>query len=490
MGAWVAGFPACTAVLLADCGSRVNWRFLNNAARGETVSLRPALTPLPPPRQIFFFFPATGEPPNHRQLTRRAKRPMASDAERTDSRQPPASPPQARTVSFEGMAAGTCTDDVREVATYFGEIELLHTDRRGHGIVRFAQASAAQEFYDTLHGMGRQAGLVPDPVAPACTPPCGTEAGSTEPDAASPSASSPRMAQPVGSASHYSNGQSAGCGELAGGGAVAEAWASRDPARMPPSATVHIYNTSSAATHNDIHSRLSKYGTIHDIRKLPRRSGFLVDFLVPASAADCIANYHLKNRDLARWATPAALRQAPAPRSQWRRPHEDATTATTTNTTTATAAATAATTTTATATTAAPAPAALQQPPAPPHKYPCQRLASDEPVPGFGEVGDMGGEALCLRRAQASVLFTGVRPFMSAHNVETILSCFGPIQDVTIVPGKAEAVVSFVAHGSAVRCLRKFQHRRHTVQHVPLALYRLCHPDRYPARPIDCRPMC
>ena len=405
---------------------------------------------------------------------------MASDAERTSLQQPPASPPQARTVSFEGMAAGTCTDDVREVATFFGEIELLHTDCQGHGIVRFAQASAAQEFYNTLHGMGRQVGLVPDPIAPASTPPCGTEVGLTVPDPASPPTSSPHVARPFGSASHYSYGQSAGCGELTGSGVVAEAWASRDPARMPPSVTVHIYNTSSAATHNDIHSRLSKYGTIHDIRKLPRMSGFLVDFLVPAAAADCIANYHLKNRDLARWATPAALRQAPAPRSQWWRTHEDTTIATTT--------ATAGTATTTTS--AAPAPDALQDPPGLPHGSSGQRFAPDEPVPGSGGAGDMGGEALCLRRAKASVLFTGVRPFMSAHNIETILSCFGHIQNVTIVPGKAEAVVSFVAHGSAVRCLRKFQHRRHTVQHVPLALYRQSHPERYPARPIDWRPMC
>ena len=395
------------------------------------------LSPSPP-----IFFSATSESSNDKQLTRRAKRPMASDSEHAGSQQPPGSPPQARTVNFEGMTAGTCTEDVREVADYFGEIEQLHTDRQGRGFIRFFQASAAQEFYDTLHGMGRQVCLVPDSIAPACTPPCGSDAGSTEPDPVSPSTSSLRVARPVGSTPHHFYGQSAGCGELAGGGAGADARASRDPERMLSSAPVQIYNTSSAATHNDIHSRLSKYGTILDIRKLPRRSGFLVDFLVPAAAAECVANYQLKNRDLARWATPTALRQAPAPRSQWRRPHKDTATAITTTT----------------ASTAIPAPDALEQPPGPPH--------------------------------EASVLFTGVRPLTSTSTIETLLCYFGPIQAVTIVPGKAEAVVSFVAHESAVHCLGKFRHRRHTVQHVPLALHHLCQPDRYPARPIDCRPMC
>ena len=373
---------------------------------------------------------------------------MASDAEHAGSQEPPGSPSQARTVTFEGMNVGTCTEDVREVADYFGEIEQLHTDCQGHGIVRFFQASAAQEFYNTLHGMGRQVCLVPDPSPLAFTPPFGSEAGSTEPDPPSPSTPSPRVAQPFGSDPHNSYGQSSGCGELASGGVGADARASRNPARMPAPAPVQIYNTSSAATHNDIHSRLSKYGTILDIRKLPRKSGFLVDFLVPAAAAECVTNYYLKGRDLARWATPTALRQAPAPRSQWRRPNKN----------TATAITTAAAASTTTAATAIAAPGALQQPLGTPH--------------------------------EASVLFTGVRPLMSAHDIESILCYFGPIQDVTIVPGKSEAVVSFVAHESAVHCLGKFSHRRHAVQHVPLDLYHLCHPDRYSARLIDCRPMC
>lgn len=409
-----------------------------------------------------------------RQLTGCVMSAMTSPAQCADGQQPPASPPRARTVSFEGMATGTRLDDVREVASHFGAIELLHTDGQGHGFVRFAHASAAQEFYDTLHGMDRLVSLVPDSVAPQCTS-LNPEAGSTVLAPASSAASSPRAVARSLDEPPHANGQSAECG----GDAGTTPRLHRDPGRLPSLLPVHIYNTSLGCTLNDIHSRLCKYGTIDDIRMLPRGAGFLVDFLAPVAAANCVAMYRLQDRDCACWASASVLRQAPTPRSQWRRSGGVPTT------------------------TATPRPAPdLPQPPlgprqpqpplgprqSQPPQGPRQRSPSgrrvpavtDEPAPGPGGAGGMSYDTR-LRQAQASVLFTAIRPRMSARDVVSMLGGFGPIQAVTVVPGKTEAVITFVSQGSATRCLRSFHHRSHTVQHVSLALYLLCHPDRYPA---------
>ncbi|KAF8242104.1 hypothetical protein K440DRAFT_640162 [Wilcoxina mikolae CBS 423.85] len=402
-----------------------------------------------------------------------------------------------RVVQLSGISKRASEATIREVAALFGKVEAIHLDYSGEGYVRYVNSESAARFFDKLNGSGYNVRLIEDGlemeiISLANSKSAGISSATTIPGC--------RKAEVQPEDSHHRSDSKCVKTRTAGSSRSEPAVlvtnmkegisptsdlndvqaANPNPERSPILSIterqnhdevycVHICDISPTTTHNDIYSRICKYGIVHDIRKLEGTAGFLVDFESVDAAQNCIRKYNVYGTDMAKMPMQGILKDSPPAYSQWIHSRDGAQTSAAANTETSyqsekfqTISSTENPNTPIMATTRTEAlyqPAKLQQA--------SSNNSTFEEVQVKGAVQNL--EDCC-------VVLTRIRPWMRGSHIRKLMGQYGSLKYLNLLPKEMQCLVTFNRPESAARCLKDFQNKRHKVQIPKKGLFNSLYP--------------